>query len=151
MLAAQCKVHCLQNWGDFVHLAILLTRVQYPADTCALQFCKPQRSRSVLPCRCGSAEGLDAGRHCLQKWGFRRCEDICWIKCNATKQDRVQASVHQDSHSTLQHTKARPHAHLVSTNTCWSAAEQLAGSVQQPKLHSAWLLLLLLSEAAQPA
>ena len=26
-------------------------------------------------CRCGSAEGLDAGRQSLRKWGFRRCED----------------------------------------------------------------------------
>ncbi|KAF6768664.1 hypothetical protein AHF37_08972 [Paragonimus kellicotti] len=31
---------------------------------------------------CGSGEGLDAARKCLRKWGFRRCEDICWIKTN---------------------------------------------------------------------
>ncbi|KAK2726365.1 N6-adenosine-methyltransferase non-catalytic subunit-like [Artemia franciscana] len=31
---------------------------------------------------CGSAEGLDLGRLCLKKWGFRRCEDICWIQTN---------------------------------------------------------------------
>lgn len=31
---------------------------------------------------CGSAEGLDAGRHCLKKWGFRRVEDVCWVKTN---------------------------------------------------------------------
>lgn len=31
---------------------------------------------------CGSTAGLDYGRQCLQKWGFRRCEDICWIKTN---------------------------------------------------------------------
>ncbi|GAA54795.1 methyltransferase-like protein 14 [Clonorchis sinensis] len=31
---------------------------------------------------CGSGEGLDAARRCLRKWGFRRCEDICWIKTN---------------------------------------------------------------------
>jgi hypothetical protein len=30
----------------------------------------------------GSAEGLTAGRALLKKWGFRRCEDICWIKTN---------------------------------------------------------------------
>ena len=61
---------------------------------------------AVCP-RCGSAEGLDAGRHCLQKWGFRRCEDICWIKANTSKQDKG-ASIHQDFHSTLQHTKVCP-------------------------------------------
>lgn len=22
------------------------------------------------------------GRNCLRKWGFRRCEDICWIRTN---------------------------------------------------------------------
>jgi N6-adenosine-specific RNA methylase IME4 len=32
---------------------------------------------------CGSSEGLDAGRMCLRRWGFRRCEDICWIRTNA--------------------------------------------------------------------
>ena len=58
-------------------------------------------TRSV--CRCGSAEGLDAGRHCLQQWGFRRCEDICWIKTN--KEQRKAASVRQDAQAVLQHTK----------------------------------------------
>jgi len=31
---------------------------------------------------CGSSDGLDLGRLCLQNWGFRRCEDICWIRTN---------------------------------------------------------------------
>lgn len=31
---------------------------------------------------CGSADGLDLGRQCLRAWGFRRCEDICWVKTN---------------------------------------------------------------------
>ncbi|CAI5977982.1 unnamed protein product, partial [Closterium sp. NIES-64] len=30
----------------------------------------------------GDAEGLEYGRMCLKKWGFRRCEDICWEKTN---------------------------------------------------------------------
>ncbi|XP_025018065.1 N6-adenosine-methyltransferase non-catalytic subunit [Tetranychus urticae] len=38
--------------------------------------------RSFVFLWCGSSEGLDLGRHCLRKWGFRRCEDICWIKTN---------------------------------------------------------------------
>lgn len=54
-------------------------------------------------CRCGSAEGLDAGRHCLKKWGFRRCEDICWIKSNAQAAHKVAAR--QDAFAVLQHTK----------------------------------------------
>lgn len=39
-------------------------------------------SRSFLFLWCGSSDGLDLGRQCLRKWGFRRCEDICWIKTN---------------------------------------------------------------------
>ncbi len=31
---------------------------------------------------CGAAEGLQHGRACLAKWGFRRTEDICWLKTN---------------------------------------------------------------------
>jgi mRNA m6A methyltransferase non-catalytic subunit len=38
--------------------------------------------RSFVFLWCGSSEGLDLGRNCLKKWGFRRCEDICWIKTN---------------------------------------------------------------------
>lgn len=38
--------------------------------------------RSFIFLWCGSSEGLDWGRQCLKKWGFRRCEDICWIKTN---------------------------------------------------------------------
>ncbi|XKL66913.1 hypothetical protein PGB90_010333 [Kerria lacca] len=38
--------------------------------------------RSFVFLWCGSSEGLDMGRSCLKKWGFRRCEDICWIRTN---------------------------------------------------------------------
>ena len=40
-------------------------------------------SRSFVFLWCGSSDGLDLGRLCLQNWGFRRCEDICWIRTNA--------------------------------------------------------------------
>ena len=39
-------------------------------------------SRSFVFLWCGSSEGLDMGRACLRKWGFRRCEDISWIRTN---------------------------------------------------------------------
>ena len=55
--------------------------------------------------RCGSAEGLDAGRHCFRKWGFRRCEDICWIKTN--KDPSRKYILQQDTHACLVHTKVR--------------------------------------------
>ncbi|KAF2364994.1 Pseudouridine synthase TruD [Trinorchestia longiramus] len=40
--------------------------------------------RSFIFLWVGSSEGLDEGRRCLRSWGFRRCEDICWIRSNAT-------------------------------------------------------------------
>lgn len=30
----------------------------------------------------GAGEGLERGREVLGKWGYRRCEDVCWIKTN---------------------------------------------------------------------
>ncbi|KAI0717767.1 MT-A70-domain-containing protein [Cerioporus squamosus] len=32
----------------------------------------------------GSGEGLERGREVMAKWGFRRCEDIVWVKTNKT-------------------------------------------------------------------
>ncbi|KAA0193544.1 hypothetical protein HAZT_HAZT001226 [Hyalella azteca] len=40
--------------------------------------------RSFIFLWVGSSEGLDEGRRCLRSWGFRRCEDICWIRSNAS-------------------------------------------------------------------
>ena len=51
---------------------------------------------------CGSAEGLDEGRKCLRAWGFRRCEDICWIKTNKKEPGNVK---YMEPKSVLQHTK----------------------------------------------
>ncbi len=63
-------------------------------------------ARGPLSPRCGSAEGLEAGRHCLKKWGFRRCEDITWIKTNKEHPNKKLSAVHQDPNSVLVHTKA---------------------------------------------
>lgn len=54
------------NWDELQHLEI----EQIAAE------------RSFLWLWCGSSDGLDGARNCLKKWGFRRCEDICWIKTN---------------------------------------------------------------------
>lgn len=54
------------NWDDILHLEI---------ESIASH-------RSFVFLWCGSSEGLDLGRNCLKKWGFRRCEDICWIRTN---------------------------------------------------------------------
>ncbi|KAH0671434.1 hypothetical protein KY290_025868 [Solanum tuberosum] len=50
----------------------------------------------------GDGVGLEQGRQCLKKWGFRRCEDICWVKTNKTT---ATPGLRHDSHTLLQHTK----------------------------------------------
>ena len=32
----------------------------------------------------GAGEGLERGREVMARWGFRRCEDIVWVKTNKT-------------------------------------------------------------------
>ncbi|KAF7373363.1 hypothetical protein MSAN_00545900 [Mycena sanguinolenta] len=32
----------------------------------------------------GAGEGLESGREVLAKWGYRRCEDVVWVKTNHT-------------------------------------------------------------------
>ncbi|KAF7320890.1 hypothetical protein HMN09_00175600 [Mycena chlorophos] len=32
----------------------------------------------------GAGEGLESGRDILGKWGYRRCEDVVWVKTNKT-------------------------------------------------------------------
>ena len=32
----------------------------------------------------GAGEGLERGREVLAKWGYRRCEDVVWVKTNST-------------------------------------------------------------------
>jgi len=54
----------------------------------ALDVGEAAASRAFVFLWCGSSDGLDLGRLCLQTWGFRRCEDICWIKTNHLKTDQ---------------------------------------------------------------
>ena len=60
--------------------------------------CNPQvaANRAFVFLWCGSSDGLDLGRLCLQTWGFRRCEDICWIQTNA-KSPGIKKVVEQNS------------------------------------------------------
>uniref|UniRef100_A0A5B6ZEM6 Putative methyltransferase-like protein 1 n=1 Tax=Davidia involucrata TaxID=16924 RepID=A0A5B6ZEM6_DAVIN len=50
----------------------------------------------------GDGVGLEQGRQCLKKWGFRRCEDICWVKTNKTN---ATPGLRHDSHTLFQHSK----------------------------------------------
>ena len=60
--------------------------------------------RSFIFLWCGSSDGLDLGRVCLRRWGFRRCEDICWIKTNA---DAPGHSKNLEQKAVFQRTKVR--------------------------------------------
>lgn len=50
----------------------------------------------------GDGLGLEQGRLCLKKWGFRRCEDICWVKTNKAN---PSPGLRHDSHTLFQHSK----------------------------------------------
>lgn len=50
----------------------------------------------------GDGVGLEQGRQCLKKWGFRRCEDICWVKTNKAT---ATPGLRHDSHTLFQHSK----------------------------------------------
>lgn len=46
----------------------------------------------------GAGEGLERGREILAKWGYRRCEDIVWIKTNnETNQGPGASRIHTSS------------------------------------------------------
>lgn len=38
----------------------------------------------------GNEDGLEKGKETMFKWGFRRCEEICWIKTNFNKDKRKE-------------------------------------------------------------
>lgn len=40
----------------------------------------------------GNGDGLERGRECLAKWGFRRCEDLIFIKTNYAQGDDVDGT-----------------------------------------------------------
>lgn len=50
----------------------------------------------------GSGKGLDYGRALLKKWGFRRCEDIVWIKTNKHSTFKKK---YKDQTTLIQHSK----------------------------------------------
>ncbi|KAJ7974160.1 methyltransferase-like protein 1 [Quillaja saponaria] len=50
----------------------------------------------------GDGVGLEQGRQCLKKWGYRRCEDICWVKTN---KNNATPGLRHDSHTLFQHSK----------------------------------------------
>ncbi|GLJ55576.1 hypothetical protein SUGI_1193490 [Cryptomeria japonica] len=52
----------------------------------------------------GSNEGLAEGRLCFKKWGFKRIDDICWLKTNHESRS-MSDFVNRDSNSIFKRTK----------------------------------------------
>jgi len=50
----------------------------------------------------GDQDGLEKGRECLAKWGFRRAEDIVWVK--TTKARRAASGQSSDTHGGVSRT-----------------------------------------------
>lgn len=68
-----------------------------------LNLSKIAAKRSFIFLWCGSSDGLDKGRDCLRHWGFRRCEDICWVQTNFKHPKWCLKTL--ESNSVFQHTK----------------------------------------------
>jgi len=68
----------------------------------ALDIPKVAAPRCFLFLWVGSSAGLAEGRACLTSWGFRRCEDICWIRTNVTRPGHCKAL---DPNAVFQQTK----------------------------------------------
>ncbi|PWN50633.1 MT-A70-domain-containing protein [Violaceomyces palustris] len=53
----------------------------------------------------GAGDGLERGREVLTRWGYRRCEDIVWVRTNPTARagDVAQASTSSAFTRTVQH------------------------------------------------
>uniref|UniRef100_A0A7S0NXZ0 Uncharacterized protein n=1 Tax=Calcidiscus leptoporus TaxID=127549 RepID=A0A7S0NXZ0_9EUKA len=64
------------------HLEADETEVWTPQEIMALQIEKITDTPSFCFLWSGSGVSLQWGRACLRKWGYRRCEDISWIKSN---------------------------------------------------------------------
>ncbi|RCV42689.1 hypothetical protein SETIT_9G236100v2 [Setaria italica] len=84
-------------WEEYVHrapvniTAFLLLWVLAIADT-----------PSFIFLWVGDGVGLEQGRQCLKKWGFRRCEDVCWVKTN---KKNATPGLRHDSNTLFQRSK----------------------------------------------
>ncbi|KAF9592551.1 hypothetical protein IFM89_015572 [Coptis chinensis] len=51
----------------------------------------------------GDGVGLEQGRQCLRKWGFRRCEDICWVNTNKSNAAPGSSKKPEDMYRIIEH------------------------------------------------
>ncbi|XP_077226278.1 N6-adenosine-methyltransferase non-catalytic subunit MTB-like [Tasmannia lanceolata] len=72
-------------WEEYVHRAHGVTdHMEYwtPKEIQNLKIEAIADTPSFIFLWVGDGVGLEQGRLCLKKWGFRRCEDICWVRTN---------------------------------------------------------------------
>uniref|UniRef100_A0A0E0ISQ5 Methyltransferase-like protein 1 n=1 Tax=Oryza nivara TaxID=4536 RepID=A0A0E0ISQ5_ORYNI len=92
-------------WEEYVHRAPGITdHIEYwtPDEIMNLKIEAIADTPSFIFLWVGDGVGLEQGRQCLKKWGFRRCEDICWIKTN---KKNATPGLRHDSNTLFQHSK----------------------------------------------
>ncbi|XP_051184843.1 N6-adenosine-methyltransferase non-catalytic subunit MTB isoform X2 [Lolium perenne] len=92
-------------WEEYVHRAPGITDdIEYwtPEEIMNLKIEAIADTPSFIFLWVGDGVGLEQGRQCLKKWGFRRCEDICWVKTN---KKNATPGLRHDSNTLFQHSK----------------------------------------------
>uniref|UniRef100_J3N310 Uncharacterized protein n=1 Tax=Oryza brachyantha TaxID=4533 RepID=J3N310_ORYBR len=92
-------------WEEYVHRVPGITdHIEYwtPDEIMNLKIEAIADTPSFIFLWVGDGVGLEQGRQCLKKWGFRRCEDICWVKTN---KKNATPGLRHDSNTLLQHSK----------------------------------------------
>lgn len=92
-------------WEEYVHRAPGITdHIEYwnADEIMNLKIEAIADTPSFLFLWVGDGVGLEQGRQCLKKWGYRRCEDVCWVKTN---KKNASPGLRHDSHTLLQHSK----------------------------------------------
>ncbi|CAN6323845.1 unnamed protein product [Urochloa humidicola] len=92
-------------WEEYVHRAPGITdHIEYwtAEEIMNLKIEAIADTPSFIFLWVGDGVGLEQGRQCLKKWGFRRCEDVCWVKTN---KKNATPGLRHDSNTLLQRSK----------------------------------------------
>ncbi|CAN6283417.1 unnamed protein product [Urochloa humidicola] len=92
-------------WEEYVHRAPGITdHIEYwtAEEIMNLKIEAIADTPSFIFLWVGDGVGLEQGRQCLKKWGFRRCEDVCWVKTN---KKNATPGLRHDSNTLFQRSK----------------------------------------------
>lgn len=84
-------IHVNPCWTEYAKSLTSLPKVSSTLDIWSLEELKSLRvdlishNPSFVFLWVGSHDNIENGMELLKHWGFRRCEDITWIKTNKTK------------------------------------------------------------------